>query len=52
MVFRDISSDWFRSYFSDKSQFVSIKGFNSHYKTIKDGVPQGSLLDPFLKKIR
>ena len=41
---RGISNDWFRSYLSDRSQFVSIYGFNSDYKTIKYGVPQGSAL--------
>ena len=41
---RGISSDWFRPYLSDRSQFVSISGFNSDYKIIKYGVPQGSRL--------
>ena len=35
---RGISNDWFRSYLSDRSQFVSINGFNSDLKTIKYGL--------------
>ena len=40
--------NYLRSYLSDRSQFVSINGFNSDYKTIKYGVPQGAVLGPLL----
>ena len=45
---RDISNDWTRSYFSNRSQFVSVNGFKSDHETIKYGVLQGSVLCPLL----
>ena len=45
---RGIANDWFGSYLSDQTQFGSINGFNSDYKTGKYGVPQGSVLGPSL----
>ena len=48
---RGISNDCFRSYLSNRFQFVSINSFNSDYKTIKYGVPQCLVLGPLLFKI-
>ena len=39
---------WFKSYLTDRLQFVSILGFDSDKLPIKHGVPQGSVICPIL----
>ena len=45
---RGIANKWFESYLSDRKQTVSINGIISDVKSIKIGVPQGSVLGPLL----
>jgi retron-type reverse transcriptase len=39
---------WFKSYLSERQQFVSINDHNSLMMCILTGVPQGSILGPLL----
>ena len=39
---------WFKSYITDRSQFVSINGSNSSQSNLMFGVPQESVLCPIL----
>ena len=43
-----VSNDWFKSYMSNRNQYVSINGFDSGRTTRNCGVLQGSVLGPLL----
>ena len=40
--------DWFKSYLTDRQQFVSVNNNHSSKKLISCGIPQGSVLGPLL----
>ena len=40
---------WFRNYLSNRKQYIQFDGWQkTNYKTVKCGVPQGSILGPLL----
>ena len=45
---RSKQNDWFRSFLTNRKQYVSMEGFFSQTKIVKCGVPQGSTLGPLL----
>ena len=45
---RGAASDWLKSYFSNRKQFVNIDGCSSELLYYPCGVPQGSILGPTL----
>ena len=45
---RGKANDWFKSYLSNRQQFVTINGTDSDWKPMTYGVPQGSVLGPLL----
>ena len=44
----DQALDWFRSYLSDRTQYVRIQDVSSDVHALPYGVPQDSVLDPLL----
>ena len=45
---RGVSNDWFKSCLSNRSQYVSINGYESSLAVINCSVPQESILGPLL----
>uniref|UniRef100_A0A8C9X8F2 Reverse transcriptase domain-containing protein n=1 Tax=Sander lucioperca TaxID=283035 RepID=A0A8C9X8F2_SANLU len=45
---KGIALSWFKSYFSDRSQFVNVNDESSRHAKVSHGVPQGSMLGPIL----
>ena len=48
---RGIVLEWIVSYLSKRKQFVQINDISSEHKTIRSGIPQGSVLGPRLFNI-
>jgi retron-type reverse transcriptase len=45
---RGVANIWFRSYLTERKQYMEIYEVKSHFEQLKCGVPQGSILGPIL----
>ena len=45
---RGVANNWFKSYLTNRFQFVSIQGYDSDKNSINHGVPERSVLGPLL----
>ena len=45
---RGFASEWFKSYLSNRKQYVSIDGYDSKLADVTFGVPQGTVFGPLL----
>ena len=45
---RATAHDWFTSYLSNRLQLVNYNGYESDFRVMKCGVPQGSILGPLI----
>ena len=43
-----VANEWFKSYLSNRKQYVLISGYDSNLADVKFSVPQGSVLGPLL----
>ena len=48
MAIEAIAMNGFKSYLSNRKQFVAISGTTSGMRSVRCGVPQGSILGPLL----
>ena len=47
-VIRGLVNEWFKSYLSNRKQYVSINSYDSSLADVKFRVPQGPVLGPLL----